>query len=40
MSVVEAVVLQGTGGIYQLRTVAGELLEASIRGRLKQEWQT
>ncbi|MCX5765588.1 MAG: ribosome small subunit-dependent GTPase A [Gemmatimonadetes bacterium] len=40
MSVVEAVVLQGTGGIYQLRTVAGEMLEASIRGRLKQEGQT
>jgi ribosome biogenesis GTPase len=40
VSVVEAVVLQGTGGIYQLRTVAGELLEASIRGRLKQEGQT
>src|SRR4051794_28721537 len=32
-----AVVLSGTGGIWQVRTGAGEIVEASIRGKLKQE---
>ncbi len=39
MSVVDAVVLQGTGGVYHVRTGAGELLDASMRGRLKQDGQ-
>jgi ribosome biogenesis GTPase len=37
VSTTDAVVLQGTGGIYQVRTVTGELHDASMRGRLKQE---
>ncbi|GAC1517376.1 MAG: ribosome small subunit-dependent GTPase A [Gemmatimonadaceae bacterium] len=34
---VNAVVLTGTGGVWQLRTDAGLTVEASLRGRLKQE---
>ncbi len=37
MSLTDAVILQGTGGVYQVRTVDGEQHEASMRGRLKQE---
>ncbi len=33
----EAVVLQGTGGVWQVRTDAGETLDVSLRGRLKRE---
>ncbi|MFN2603355.1 MAG: ribosome small subunit-dependent GTPase A [Gemmatimonadaceae bacterium] len=33
----EAVVLKGTGGIWHVRTASGETLEASLRGKLKQE---
>lgn len=33
----EAVVLQGTGGVWQVRTDAGETLEVSLKGRLKRE---
>ena len=33
----EAVVLQGTGGVWQVRTDAGESLEVSLKGRLKRE---
>ncbi len=32
-----AVVLQGTGGVWQVRTDAGETLDVSLRGRLKRE---
>jgi len=32
-----ATVISGTGGIWQVRTDAGEMREASMRGRLKQE---
>lgn len=31
------VVLRGTGGVWQVRTVAGETRDVSLRGRLKQE---
>lgn len=37
MSDVEAVVLSGTGGVWNVHTVAGETHEASMRGRLKKE---
>ena len=33
----EAVVLQGTGGVWQVRTDDGETLDVSLRGRLKRE---
>jgi ribosome biogenesis GTPase / thiamine phosphate phosphatase len=33
----EGVVLKGTGGIWHVRTESGEIHEASMRGRLKQE---
>jgi ribosome biogenesis GTPase / thiamine phosphate phosphatase len=33
----EGVVLQGTGGVWQVRTDDGETRDASLRGRLKQE---
>ncbi|HJQ11956.1 MAG TPA: ribosome small subunit-dependent GTPase A [Gemmatimonadaceae bacterium] len=33
----EGVVLEGTGGVWQVRTIAGETHEASLRGRLKKE---
>ncbi|HJP87144.1 MAG TPA: ribosome small subunit-dependent GTPase A [Gemmatimonadaceae bacterium] len=33
----EGVVLEGTGGIWRVRTTAGENHEASLRGRLKKE---
>lgn len=33
----EGVVLQGTGGVWQVLTDAGETVAASMRGRLKQE---
>lgn len=33
----DAVVLQGTGGAWQVRTDSGEQLEVSLRGRLKRE---
>ena len=37
MSETRGVVLNGTGGVYVVRTAKGEQFEASIRGRLKQE---
>lgn len=37
MSTSEAVVLQGTGGVWQVRTDEGATLEVSLRGRLKRE---
>jgi len=33
----EGVVLEGTGGVWQVRAESGETHEASLRGRLKQE---
>ena len=33
----EGVVLKGTGGVWHVRTESGEIHEASLRGRLKQE---
>lgn len=33
----EAVVLKGTGGVWQVRTDGGETLDVSLRGRLKRE---
>ncbi|MBL0169646.1 MAG: ribosome small subunit-dependent GTPase A [Gemmatimonadaceae bacterium] len=33
----EAVVLQGTGGVWQVRTDAGETMDVSLKGRLKRE---
>ncbi len=33
----EAVVLQGTGGVWQVRSEAGETMDVSLRGRLKRE---
>ena len=33
----EAVVLQGTGGVWQVRTDRGDTLDVSLRGRLKRE---
>jgi len=33
----EGVVLKGTGGIWHVRAESGEIHEASLRGRLKQE---
>ena len=33
----EGVVVQGTGGVWQVRTAAGDTVAASMRGRLKQE---
>ena len=35
--VVRGVVLEGTGGMWRVHTVDGEVHEASMRGRLKQE---
>lgn len=37
MSDTEAVVLSGTGGVWNVHTTAGETHEASMRGRLKQD---
>ena len=37
MSEAEAVVLSGAGGVWSVHTAAGETLEASMRGRLKQD---
>lgn len=37
MSDTEAVVLNGTGGVWNVHTTAGETHEASMRGRLKQD---
>lgn len=37
MSTEQGVVLEGTGGVWKVRTEAGETREASLRGRLKQE---
>ena len=37
MNSLEAVVLQGTGGVWQVRTDSGETLDVSLRGRLKRE---
>jgi ribosome biogenesis GTPase / thiamine phosphate phosphatase len=37
LSRTEGVVLQGTGGVWHVRTESGETHEASLRGRLKQE---
>jgi ribosome biogenesis GTPase len=34
---IEGVVLKGTGGVWHVRTTAGETVEASLRGRLKKE---
>ena len=31
---VEAVVLQGTGGVWRVRTAPGETRDVSLRGRL------
>ena len=33
----EGVILKGTGGVWHVRTAAGEIYEASLRGRLKKE---
>lgn len=35
MNDVRGVVVSGTGGVWQVRTEAGEMLDASMRGRLK-----
>jgi len=37
LSEVDAVVLNGTGGVWNVHTVAGETHAASLRGRLKQD---
>ena len=37
MNSLEAVVLQGTGGVWQVRTDGGETLDVSLRGRLKHD---
>ena len=37
MNSLEAVVLQGTGGVWQVRTDSGETLDVSLRGRLKRD---
>ena len=37
MTQIEGVVLKGTGGVWHVRTTAGETVEASLRGRLKKE---
>lgn len=37
MTTHDAVVLQGTGGVWSVRTDTGETLEVSLRGRLKRE---
>ncbi|MBI1809078.1 MAG: ribosome small subunit-dependent GTPase A [Gemmatimonadetes bacterium] len=37
MSETRGVVLSGTGGVWSVRAAGGETLEASMRGRLKQE---
>lgn len=34
---VEGVVLEGTGGVYQVRTADGRVVDATMRGRLKQD---
>jgi ribosome biogenesis GTPase len=34
-NLVRGVVLSGTGGVWQIRTTAGETVDASLRGRLK-----
>ena len=37
MTETRGIVLNGTGGVYVVRTASGEQFEASLRGRLKQE---
>ncbi|MEQ1689944.1 MAG: ribosome small subunit-dependent GTPase A [Gemmatimonas sp.] len=37
MNAQDAVVLQGTGGVWQVRTDSGETLDVSLKGRLKRE---
>ena len=40
MSAERGVVTSGTGGVWHVRTAAGEVREASLRGRLKQEGES
>ncbi len=37
MSERDGVVMQGTGGVYQVRTDGGETFDVSLRGRLKHD---